>query len=198
MIETSKKFKMKDLVTLQMHENIKESNVFVIKEALPEERYILYHPICPEIFVIASGAELDQVNPTQKGSIQKCLEFASDYEQHLTPDERADLQALRMVFVVSRRLSNRQKHLLSNLGGTIAAEYCIQDLSIATRLVREYKTLLDDFNARWYSNFQRYFNGQKDVTSKKIRTILFNMAGFILAQLHDTKQYGVHDKKQLS
>ena len=185
MSENTKKFKVGDLVTVQLPENNQESNVFIIDNILNDLQYAVHHPLCPDIHINKLATELDVVTPAPKSQMQRQLEFTLDLKKHLGPDDVADLEALCMFFVVNRRLTNRQKQILSTLGGKVASEHCIQDLDIALRIVRDNKALLDDFNRMWFANFHKIFAGQREVTSKRQRSSIFNMTGFILAQLHD-------------
>jgi hypothetical protein len=55
------------------------------------------------------------------------------------------------------------------------------------RYVTENNAVLDDFNRMWYTNFRDLFSGRKQLTSPKQRSAIFNIAGFVLAELESQK-----------
>ena len=54
----------------------------------------------------------------------------------------------------------------------------------AMDIIVENEGALDEFNMMWYNNFSELFKGNQQITSKKQRGSIFNMAGFVLSQLH--------------
>lgn len=187
------KMEVGSIVTLKLAENNSASNTYVISKII-DDSCLLFHPLLPDVFILRNKSDLDLVMATPKDSTLKILEFVSDYRRHLSPEDLADFEALCMYFIVHRKLANRQKHVLSSLGGKIASEYCMDDISIAIRTVQSNKALLDDFNTMWYSNFEKIFLGEKPVTSKRQRISIFNMTGFVLAQVHN-KTYDISKKQ---
>ena len=52
------------------------------------------------------------------------------------------------------------------------------------KFIVENQGLFDEFNAMWFNNFDGL--GKQPITSKKQRSSIFNMAGFLLAELNPT------------
>lgn len=124
------KMEVGSIVTLKLAENNSASNTYVISKII-DDSCLLFHPLLPDVFILRNKSDLDLVMATPKDSTLKILEFVSDYRRHLSPEDLADFEALCMYFIVHRKLANRQKHVLSSLGGKIASEYCMDDISIA-------------------------------------------------------------------
>jgi hypothetical protein len=57
------------------------------------------------------------------------------------------------------------------------------DVKAAMDLVSANAAILDEFNAMWYRNFQGLFSGRQPITSKKQRASIFNITGFVMAEL---------------
>ena len=93
------------------------------------------------------------------------------------------ISALCLYFVVRRKLTPRQKNLLSNICGQIAGIKLNDDIKYAMSLVASHEAILDEFNLMWYRNFSGLFSGRQNITSRKQRSAIFNIAGFVLAEL---------------
>ena len=71
------------------------------------------------------------------------------------------------------------------LGGFIAITKLQDDISNAMALISKNAAILDEFNAMWYNNFSGLFKRNQPITSKKQRQAIFNIAGFVLAELEN-------------
>lgn len=171
------------LVTVKLGANNTASNVFEVAKQIDGLNF-LHHPLMDELFILKTDSELDVEPARPKDPDQKCLEYVLAHQQYLGYEDTTDLEALCMFFVVRRRFSNRQKHFMSSLGGKIASKHCNEDINIAIRTVRSNKALLNDFNQMWYLKLEKFFLEKKPITTPNIRLAIFNMAGFILAQLY--------------
>lgn len=175
-----------DLVTIPLQPNNAASNVFQVARKLDGES-VLNHPLFPDCYIIKNDDELNQAAASMKNHTEKCLEYASKYKKYLDYETSIDLESLCLYFTINRKLSPKQKKALSNICGKIATIYCADDISFALRTVNENIALLDEFNNMWYSNFEKIFKGQKTIGTKNQRITVFNMAGFVLAQLESSR-----------
>lgn len=186
-------FKKDDLVTVQLDETNKASNTYIVlghivdDEGDATDAVALYHPLHPKCFIIKHISELNKVQANLKDSTERSLEFSMKFQDYLDHNSKGDLEALRLYFVVHRKLTNRQKNNLANICGTIASIHFNNDISIAIRYVIENNAVLDEFNKMWYINFKDLFMGRKPIVSPKQRASIFNIAGFVLAELESQK-----------
>lgn len=185
--------KIGELVTVQLEENNKASNTFVVVGHLSDDlgfvsdAIVLQHPLHSGCFIIKQIGELNKVQANLKDSTERSLEFARKSDEYLDHNIRGDLEGLRLCFVVNRTLTNHQKNLLSSICGTIASIKFHNDISSAMRYVVENNAVLDDYNRMWYTNFRDLFTGKKPIVSPKQRASIFNIAGFVLAELESQK-----------
>ena len=181
--------KQGDIVTVKF-ENIKASNVFILVYKIirsnGKEIGLLKHPLAPDILVERPMDELNIVALQSKDSVERSLGFVRANQTYLDCNSRADLYALCQSFVVVRKLTTRQKSTLSMLGGFIAITKLQDDINTAMALISKNAAILDEFNAMWYNNFSGLFKRNQPITSKKQRQAIFNMAGFVLAELENT------------
>lgn len=186
-------FKKDDLVTVQLDETNKASNTYIVlghivdDEGDATDAVVVYHPLHPKCFIVKHISDLNKVQANLKDSTERSLEFAWKNQDNLDHNMKGDLEALRLYFVVNRSLTNRQKTQLANITGTIAAIYFHNDISIAMRYVVDNNAVLDTFNSMWYMNFKDLFMGRKPIVSPKQRASIFNIAGFVLAELESQK-----------
>lgn len=186
-------FKKDDLVTVQLDENNKASNTYIVVGHLADmsegvdNTMVLMHPLHKDCMILRKESELNKVQANIKDSTERSLEFAWKNQDNLDHNMKGDLEALRLYFVVNRSLTNRQKTQLANITGTIAAIYFHNDISIAMRYVVDNNAVLDSFNSMWYMNFRDLFTGKKPIVSPKQRASIFNIAGFVLAELESQK-----------
>jgi len=178
--------KQGDLVTIQLDKNNTSSNVFKVARKLDDE-CLLNHPLFPDCYIIKKDTDLNQTGPVLKSHTERCLEYAVKFKKHLDYETTAELDSLCLYFTITRSLSPKQKKELSNICGKIASIYCANDISIAIRTVNENRALLDEFNTMWYSNFEKLFKGIKSVSTKNQRITIFNITGFVLAQIEQSR-----------
>ena len=171
-----------DLVTIILEENNQASNTYQVYAVLDDE-VILSHPLHPRCLISKRKDELNKVGANLKDSSERAMEYAMRRQDNLDHNLRGDLESLRLYFVVNRSLTNHQKTQLSNICGTLASIYFHNDVSLAMRCVVDNNAVLDSFNAMWFNNFKDLFFGRRPITSPKQRASIFNIAGFVLAEL---------------
>lgn len=176
-----REFKSEDLVTVKF-DNVVSSNTYIV-DSVEQESVLLKHPLFPLCLLRYSKNELDLVSPNVKDSTERSLDFVNKNSNYLDYNTVADHEALCLYFVVRRKLTPKQKNILSNICGQIAAIKLNNDLKVAMDLIKNHEAILDDFNAMWYRNFSGIFVGKQVITSKKQRAAIFNIAGFVLAEL---------------
>ena len=179
------KVKKGDVVTLEF-ENLVSSNTFIVEStSLEEGEVLLKHPLFPKILIKAKDVKLNSVYANLKDSTERCLDFANNNKQLLDYNTVADLEALCAYFVVTRKLTPRQKHTLSSMCGRIASIKFNDDTKIAIKYVKENAGVLDEFNSMWYRKFYNsgLFSGRHSYASTKQREVIFNIAGAVLAEL---------------
>lgn len=174
------------IVTINL-ENANASNTFIVHEVLSDGSVLLEHPLFNEIIVRHHKEDLNTVVANIKDSTEKCLDFAKNRSDFLDYNMKGDLDALCMYFIVKRQLTPRQKSTLSRICGVIAAIEFNDSLQDAMNFISKNEAMLDDFNRMWYNNFQGLFKGKQAITSNKQRASIFNMAGFVLAELTNPK-----------
>ena len=169
------------LVTVKF-DNLVSSNTYVV-ETDEGPSVLLQHPLFPDALMRRRKDELDLVAPNVKDSIERSLDFVKKNTEYVDYNTLADHEALCMYFVMRRKLTPRQKQILSNICGTIASIKLNNDVKAAMAIVAAHAAILDEFNAMWYRNFQGLFSGKQPITSKKQRAAIFNIAGFVMAEL---------------
>lgn len=174
-------FKPGEIVTVKF-ENIVSSNTYTVESDCGES-VLLQHPLFPDCLLRFHKSALDSVAPNVKDSIERSLDFVNKNSKYLDYNTLADHEALSMYFVIRRKLTPRQKNILSNICGLIASIKMNNDVKAAMELVVANAAVLDEFNAMWYRNFSGLFSGKQPITSKKQRAAIFNIAGFVMAEL---------------
>ena len=170
-----------DIVTVKF-ENRVSSNTYRVESDCGDS-VLLQHPLFPDVLIRTSKDEIDTVAPNVKDSIERALDFVKKNGQYLDYNTMADHEALCLYFVIRRKLTPRQKNILSNICGSIASIKMNNDVKSAMELVTANAAILDEFNAMWYRNFQGLFSGRQPITSKKQRAAIFNITGFVMAEL---------------
>ena len=175
-----------DLVTVTLDENNQAANTYQVYAEVGDE-VMLTHPLHPKCLIVKRKDELNKVQPTLKDSNQRALEYAAGRQENLDHNAKGELESLRLYFVVNRSLTNQQKKSLSNLNGYLASIYFHNDISLAMRCVKDNAAVLDEFNLMWFNNFREVFAGRRQITSPKQRETIFNIAGFVLAELENQR-----------
>jgi len=170
-----------EVVTLRNDDN-NISNTYVVYEVF-EDKALLSHPLFEECLREVNIEDLNTVAPTVKDSTERGLDFAKRNLNYLDYNTSADLEALCLYYVMRRKLTPRQKGILASICGTIASIKTNNNVQQAMDIVKKNDAVLDEFNAMWYRNFSGLFSGVQPITSKKQRSAIFNMAGFVMAEL---------------
>ena len=172
----------KDNIITYEFSNDASSNTFVVDKE--EDTTILAkHPLAEGVLVRLDKNKVNTVPANVKDSIERALDFVKTNLSFLDFNAKADLEALSIYFVVTRQLSPKQKSRLATMCGKIAVFKLNNDIKSAMSLIKENEGVLDDFNTMWYKKFRDLFTGKASITSKKQRSALFNMAGFVMAEL---------------
>ena len=171
-----------DIVTIPLEPNNNASNTYIVYEVL-DQVALLRHPLNDDILIAKPLPVINTVAANVKDSMERGINFILQNKEIFDYNSLADLEAIILYFIVHRKMSNRQKRTISNLCGVIAEHYFNDDISLAIKYINENEGILDDFNRMWYKNFKDYFKGNRIVDTKNRRVSIFNMAGFILAEL---------------
>lgn len=181
-------FSPDEIVTLDM-DNPTASNTFIVDRVEEDGMVLLRHPLSEGILKRVSPSLLNIVAPVIKDSAERCLDFCKHHIISLGHDEKSELNSLSIYFVYYRKFTPRMKKNLSDICGKVAAVKLNNRLEDAMRYIQDNEALLDEFNMIWYQNFQDVFKGTKKVVSKKQSDSLFNMAGFLMAELNPQTVY---------
>lgn len=173
--------KQNEIVTVAF-ENGVSSNTYIV-DSIDGDTALLKHPLFDQCLIRYPVAALNKVSPNVKDSIERSLDFARKNSSYLDYNTEADLEALCLYFVIKRKLTPRQKSILSAICGIIASIKLNNDVKEAMQLVANHEGILDEFNLMWYRNFAGLFTGKQPITSKKQRSAIFNIAGFVMAEL---------------
>lgn len=174
--------KKDDIVTVPLEPNNNAANTYIVYDVL-EQVVLLRHPLSDDILIAKPKPVINTVSANVKDSTERGINYILKNKEILDYNSIADLEAIILYFIVHRKLSNRQKQVISKLCGMIAEHYFNNNISLAIKYINENEGILDDFNKMWYKNFKDYFNGNKVVDTKNRRLAIFNMAGFVLAEL---------------
>lgn len=181
----NKVIKAGDLVTLSLGEYSSVSNTYIVDRKL-ENECILSHPLAPECLIIRSDLELNQSFPILQNGLEKCLAFTKKNKAFLSYSMASDLDALCYFFVIKKSISTKQRHDLANMCGKIASEVLGNNFLSATSLIKENKALLDDFHSVLFNNHKEIIDDPSKIKIKNDKFVIFNIAGFILAQLKNS------------
>ena len=169
-----------EIVTLDL--KTQSSNTYSV-DSDEGETVLLTHPLSGGMLLRVNKNELNLVSANLKDSTERCLDYANSNRRLLDYNTNSDLDALGVYFFMKRKLTPRQKHMLANICGILAQIKFNNDLKPAMEFVVKNSSLLDEFNLMWYNNFKALFQGRQPVTSKKQRGAIFNIAGYVLAEL---------------
>lgn len=170
------------IVTVQMSGF--SSNAFVV-DTIEEDSLLLTHPLANGILIRVDKTRINHTNPTIKDSSERSIDYANGNQKYLDYNTLKDLEAVGIYFALKRKLTPRQKQTIANICGIIASVKFNNDLREAMNFVTKNNSLLDEFNLMWYNNFKGLFTGHQMITSKKQRSAIFNIAGYVLAELEN-------------
>lgn len=161
------------------------SNTFMV-ESTEGDSVLVTHPLCQDIFMRVDKSKVEKTSANIKDSYERCIDFANKHNSYLDYNTKCDLEAISIYFALRRKLTPKQKQVLSSMCGSIAQAKMDNDLKYAVSFITKNHQLLDNFNLMWYNNFKTtLFSGHQKFTSKKQSDPVFNMAGYILAQLEN-------------
>ncbi len=171
------------IITLDLKNSA--SNTYIVHDVnLENNMAYLKHPLNEEILISKPLNELNTCSSRTKDSTERGLDLIKDNLDLLDYHTIGDFEGLCLIFILRRRLTLRQKNTLSAICGNIAQIRFDDNIQEAMRYITFNSALLDDFNLMWYNNFKNLFKGTQQITSKKQIKSIFNMTGFILAELH--------------
>jgi hypothetical protein len=174
--------KKDSIVTLDLHNS--SSNTYIV-DTVEESTVLLSHPLASGVLIRVSKDRVNNTAANIKDSLERSIDYANSNRAFLDYNTTADLEAVAIFFTLKRKLTPRQKQTLANICGVIASVKFDNDLRESMNFVTKNASLLDEFNLMWYNNFKGLFNGQQMVTSKKQRSAIFNIAGYVLAELEN-------------
>ena len=178
------KLHQNDVVTVQMGATV-ASNVFKV-DTDEGPTALLTHPLMPgHVLIRVDKSLINTVVSNLKDSTERCIDYANMNKDLLDYNTLGDIQSISILFALRRNLTPRQKQILANICGVIASIKCNGNLTEAMSLVMKNSSILDEFNLMWFNNFKSLFTGKQPITSKKQRTAIFNIAGYVLAELEN-------------
>lgn len=180
-----KPIKEGDLVTISLNEYQIVSNTYVVVVKL-EDRCVLSHPLAPDCLLIKKDEDLNNNFPSMQNSMEKCLVFAKKNRECLGYTMASDLDALCYYFVIKKDFSPKQRQELANMCGKIASIVLGNNMTSAIVTIKQNKALLDEYNNTLLNNVKRILDDPRNSNTKAERYTIFNMAGFILAQLNNS------------
>lgn len=148
---------------------------------------LLTHPLSLGVLIRVEKSKVNTTSASIKDSSERGIDYANGNRKFLDFNTTEDLDALGMYFALKRKLTPRQKQTLANICGIIASIRFNNDLREAMNFVVKNSSLLDEFNLMWFNNFKELFSGTRQITSKKQRGSIFNIAGYVLAELENPK-----------
>jgi hypothetical protein len=175
-------FEPKTIVTLQLHSDA--SNTFIV-DTVEEETLLLSHPLTDGILIRVPKSRVNNVAANIKNSTERSIDFANQHRKYIPQPNLHDLDSIGLYFAIYRKLSPLQKKTISNMCGLIARESLQNNIEDAKRLILKNSSMLDEFNTMWFNNFLNLLTGKLAITSEKQRMSIFNMAGFILAEMEN-------------
>ncbi len=181
--------KNKAIATLDLGKYSSSSNTYVVESDHESgESVFLTHPLVSEsVFILAPKSELNKAQAVLQDSTEKCLLFSQKHKELLGSKLQAELEALILYFFVKKVLAPNQKESLAFICSKIGSVLLKNDLQQAVDLVNQNAPLLDHFNRVWYMNTKPLFEDITKINNRAKREIINKIAGFILAQIGDSK-----------
>jgi len=176
---------MSNKKSVTLANNNGESNVYILTRELENDLVLLSHPLAPEVFILKVKSELNHVIATSKSPYERCLEFIVKSRDYFDYERRAEIDCLCTNFVANRRFTDRLRNLVARLVGVPAKVQFQDSIKAAIDYVNKNKALFDDYHNRVYHNktYQPFFSGQAYPDEARQRETIFNLAGFLLAQI---------------
>lgn len=171
-----------DLVTITLDEHNMVSNTYVVAKKL-EAASVLSHPLAPDCYLLKQDSDLNNAFPSMQSQLEKCLFFARKNQNLLGYTMSADLEALCFYFVVRKAFTPKQRNDLANICGKIASIVLNNNISSAIVTIKQNKVLMDEYNHSLFNGIKKVIDNPLSLKNKGERYTLFNIAGFVLAQL---------------
>jgi len=148
------------------------------------ENKILSHSLTPSCLIVKPDRALKEPLHEMPSEVERAIRFAMANESLLGFTALADLKAISYFLVIEGYLSGKQRGELSNICGKIASVKLANNLLAAGALIQKYRPLLDDYNTTSYNAVKHLIdNPRMEKCDKNQRFTIFNLAGFIQAQL---------------
>jgi hypothetical protein len=177
-----KQVKENDLVTVTTNKYSNASNTYRVFKRIGNE-CILSHPLSPECFIVKPLDDLNNVPAILQNSTEKCLVFAKKNDRFLSHSVKADLEAMVFYFTIKKDFTIKQKSELASICGKITSVILQNNIMAACKLIIRHKVLLDDFHTTLYNTFEKVIKQPNLLKTKIERFTVFNLCGFIIAQL---------------
>lgn len=162
------------------------SSTFIV-DTVEENSFLLTHPLAAGILIRVPASRVNKSNANIKDSLERGIDYANTNRKYLDYNTALDLEAVAIFFTLKRLLTPRQKQTLANICGVVASVKFHDDVNLAIQFVNKNSALLDEFNRMWYINFSNLFSGRHPISSKKQKIAIFNIAGYILAEIENPK-----------
>jgi hypothetical protein len=169
------------IVTVDLGQADTASNTFLI-DTVEDDTVLITHPLACGLLMRVGKCDVDGTAANLKDSIERGIDFANSNRSILDFNTIEDLDALGIYYVFKRKLTRNQKQVLANICGNIASYKFADNIKKAMEYITKNQAILDEFNLMWYNNFKPLFTGTQVISSKKQRTAIFNIAGYILAE----------------
>lgn len=170
------------IVTLNM--NNTSSNTFIV-DTVEDVSYLLSHPLAPGVLIRVDKDKVNLTSANIKDSSERGIDYANLNRQYLDYNTSLDLDGLAMVFALKRKLTPRQKTILSAINGVVAKSKFNDDIRETMSFIKKNVSILDDFNLMWFNNLSEIFNGSMAIRTLKQRNVIFNIAGYLLAEMEN-------------
>ena len=170
-----------DIVTVELDDAAVSNTYFVLRKLTDE--CVLSHPLAPECLIIKSDLELNNTGATMQSPLEKCLNFAKSNKASLGYTMAADLEALSYYFTIKKQFTPKQRADLANICGKIASVSLGNNVSAAVSTIKYNKPLLDEYNYTLCNSVKGVLTDPLSLSGKGQRYTVFNIAGFVLAQL---------------
>lgn len=182
---TDKLIQVGDLVTISVNEFQVTSNTYRVARKLENES-VLSHPLAPDCYIIRQDSDLNNSFPSMQSQVEKCLAFAQRNKDALGHTMAEELDGLCFYLVIKKSLTAKKRADLASICGKIAAVTFGHNISAAVSTIKQNKVLLDEYNHTLYASSTKFLNDPLSIVNKVDRYKIFNIAGFLLAQLSNS------------
>lgn len=159
------------------------SNTFQVFSDSGEDVIYLNHPLAPQCITTRTLAEINIVSPKTQAPIERCLFYLKKHEGLLGSQVSGEMLGIYYYFILNRDLTKTQKSTISRFCGKVAELKFSSNVEQAVVVINQHAALLDEYNLMWFNKFSKLFKNPTLINTKSRRSAVFNMAGFVLAQL---------------